>query len=50
MASCAPAAPSEWPVSDLVDEIIGMSSPKTLRTAPISLASPTGVEVPCGLR
>ena len=32
-ASCTPAAPSEWPVSDLVAEIGGMWSPKTSRIA-----------------
>ena len=33
-----------------VGDRIGIWSPNTLRTAPISLESPTGVEVPCGLR
>src|SRR5690606_1052057 len=47
--SCTPAAPSEWPVSDLVDWMCGILSPKTSRIAPISFESPTGVEVPCVL-
>ena len=49
MDSWTPAAPSEWPVSDLVEVIWGILSPKTSRIAPISLESPTGVEVPCVL-
>ena len=46
-----PVAPSEWPVSDLVAEIGGHLSPapNTSRIASISLRSPTGVEVACGL-
>ena len=46
---CAPAAPSECPVSDLVAEIIGHLSPNTARIASISFRSPIGVEVACGL-
>ncbi len=49
IASCTPAAPSEWPVSDLVAETGGHFSPNTARIASISLRSPIGVEVACGL-
>src|ERR1043166_6204090 len=48
-ASCTPAAPSEWPVSDFVAEMGGHLSPKTSRIASISLRSPIGVAVACGL-
>ena len=46
MASCTPVAPSEWPVSDLVDENGGTWSPNTACMARTSCMSPTGVEVP----
>ena len=46
IASCTPAAPSEWPHSDLVDEIAGASAPNTARIASSSAMSPTGVLVP----
>ena len=46
IASCAPTAPREWPVSDLVEENGGMFAPKTSRIADVSRWSPTGVEVP----
>ena len=49
IASCTPMAPSECPVNDLVAEIVGALLPNTARMASISLASPTGVPVPCGL-
>src|SRR6201997_2315379 len=48
-ASCTPAAPSEWPVSDFVAAIGGHLSPNTSRIASISLRSPIGVAVACGV-
>ena len=48
-ASTAPAAPSRWPIADLVDEI-GIrcaSSPSATLSASVSLRSLSGVEVPC---
>jgi hypothetical protein len=49
MASKAPAAPSAWPVMDLVEENGGTFEPNTVRMASISRRSPAGVEVPCRL-
>src|SRR5690606_36103568 len=46
IASCTLVAPSEWPVSDLVEENGGTASPNTARIARSSATSPTGVEVP----
>ena len=46
MASCTPAAPKEWPVSDLVEVIGGHWSPNTDLTALSSCMSPAGVLVP----
>ena len=46
IASWEPAAPSEWPVIDFVDENLGMPErPKTFTVACSSEMSPTGVEV-----
>src|SRR3546814_568239 len=51
IASTAPAAPSRWPIADLVDDIdtFFTASPNNRRTAPTSISSPSGVEVPCAL-
>src|SRR3546814_15985401 len=51
IASTAPAAPSRWPIADLVDDIdtFFTASPNNRRTAPPSISSPSGVEVPCAL-
>ena len=49
MASTAPAAPSRWPVIDLVELTGGISSPNTWRMAAVSQASFRGVEVPWAL-
>ncbi len=49
-ASSPPAAPSRWPVIDLVDDTISpffACSPKTFEIAWHSATSPCGVEVPC---
>jgi hypothetical protein len=50
-ASIAPAAPSRWPVADLVDDMVALpaASPSMRSTAPSSISSPRGVEVPCAL-
>src|SRR5690242_28465 len=50
-ASRAPAAPSRWPVIDLVEPKISRRawSRNTAFTAAVSAASPWGVEVPCAL-
>ena len=45
IASCAPAAPRECPLSDFVADMVGTLSPKTLRIAFASIISPCGVEV-----
>jgi hypothetical protein len=46
-----PAAPSVWPVIDLVELIAirGACSPKTRFTASVSASSLNGVPVPCAL-
>src|SRR5690606_31092824 len=51
IASTAPAAPSRWPIADLVEDIdtVLTASPNRRRTAPTSISSPSGVEVPCAL-
>ena len=51
IASTAPAAPSRWPVDDLVDDIdtFDAALPSSRSTAPSSISSPSGVEVPCAL-
>src|SRR5207253_675068 len=52
IASTAPAAPRQWPVAPLVDEtgvLRAFSSPSAIFSTRVSLASPTGVEVPCAL-
>src|SRR6266550_3032654 len=50
-SSNAPAAPSRWPVIDLVEPKINLRacSPNTVLTAAVSAASPCGVDVPCAL-
>src|SRR6185437_6462410 len=47
-ASTAPAAPSRWPIDDLVDDMVTLPAawPKSRSTAPNSISSPSGVEVP----
>src|SRR5690606_14391912 len=47
-ASIAPAAPSRWPVADLVELIAALAAawPSSRSTAPSSISSPSGVEVP----
>jgi hypothetical protein len=51
MDSTAPAPPSRWPIADLVEliETVEIASPNSLRTAPSSSSSPSGVEVPWAL-
>jgi hypothetical protein len=51
MASAPPAAPSMWPVMDLVEltAIRYARSPRARLTARVSAASPAGVEVPWAL-
>src|SRR4029079_18376766 len=51
IASTAPAAPSRWPIDDLVDDIdMRLAALPTRRcTAPSSISSPSAVEVPCAL-
>jgi len=51
MASTLPAAPSRWPIADLVEDIetLYACSPNSRFTAPSSISSPSGVEVPCAL-
>ena len=49
MASTAPAAPSRWPVIDLVELTGGISSPNTWRMAAVSHRSFMGVLVPWAL-
>src|ERR1051326_967138 len=50
-ASNAPAAPSRWPVIDLVEPKISFFAcvPNTAFTADVSAATPCGVDVPCAL-
>ena len=50
-ASTAPAAPSRWPIADLVEDIetFFIFSPNRRLTASASPTSPAGVEVPCAL-
>ena len=52
IASMPPAAPSRWPVIDLVELTIIFQawSPKARFIANVSARSPSGVEVPCALR
>src|SRR5262245_55834663 len=49
IASTAPAAPSRWPVADLVDDMASVPAalPNSRSTAPSSISSPIGVDVPC---
>jgi hypothetical protein len=51
MPSTAPAAPSRWPIADLVEDMARPpAAPSHSRsTAPSSRSSPSGVEVPCAL-
>ena len=51
IASIAPAAPSRWPVADLVELMVALptASPSRRSTAPSSISSPSGVEVPWAL-
>src|SRR5690606_14887720 len=51
IASTAPAAPRRWPTADLVELIttLGAASPRRRVTAPSSISSPSGVEVPWAL-
>jgi hypothetical protein len=49
IASSAPAAPRQWPVAPFVDETgvaRALSSPRASLMTRVSLASPSGVEVP----
>ena len=47
IASIAPAAPSAWPVTPLVEVTMGRRSPNTSAMAAASAASLSGVDVPC---
>ena len=51
IASTAPAAPSRCPIEDLVEDIVTRPAalPSSRVTAPSSISSPSGVEVPCAL-
>ncbi len=51
IASIAPAAPSRWPIADLVEDIVTLPAalPSRRSTAPSSISSPSGVEVPWAL-
>jgi hypothetical protein len=52
IASIAPLAPRQWPVAPFVEEIgvsRAFSSPSASLITLVSLASPSGVEVPCAL-
>src|SRR5262249_30215990 len=51
IASTAPAAASRWPIDDLVDDIaiLPAALPTMRWTAPSSISSPSGVEVPWAL-
>ena len=50
-ASMAPAAPSRCPVADLVELMVALAAalPSRRSTAPSSISSPSGVEVPWAL-
>ena len=50
-ASTAPAAPSRWPIADLVEDMATLPAawPSRRSTAPSSISSPSGVEVPWAL-
>ncbi len=50
-ASTAPAAPSRCPIDDLVDDMVALPAawPSSRSTAPSSISSPSGVEVPWAL-
>jgi hypothetical protein len=50
-ASTPPRAPSRWPCIDLVEFTASVRawSPKAALIAAVSLASPSGVDVPCAL-
>src|SRR3546814_2998118 len=47
IASTAPAAPSRWPIADLVDDIdtFFTASPNNRRTAPTSISPTTGAAI-----
>ena len=49
IASIAPAAPNRCPVADFVDDIVTFPRwlPINRVTAPSSISSPSGVDVPC---
>ena len=51
IASTAPAAPSRCPIADLVEDIdiLRRALPNSRLTAPSSISSPIGVEVPWAL-
>jgi hypothetical protein len=51
IASIAPAAPSRWPVADLVEDIAGLREAlaRSRSTARSSISSPICVEVPWAL-
>src|SRR5262245_23075509 len=51
IASTAPAAPSRWPIADLVEDIetFPAALPNRRSTAANSISSPIGVEVPWAL-
>src|SRR5262245_12400626 len=48
IASTAPAAPSKWPIDDLVEDIdnLPVALPYSRPTERSSISSPTGVDVP----
>ena len=48
-ASMAPAAPSEWPVTPLIDVTGGPGVPNSFAIASASAASLSGVDVPWAL-
>jgi hypothetical protein len=50
-ASTPPAAPSRWPVIDLVEltATFGARAPSKRLIALVSATSPSGVDVPCAL-
>ena len=49
ITSVMPPAPIMWPVAALVELTAGVQPSNTSLIAPISMLSPTGVEVPCAL-
>ena len=52
IASTAPAAPSRWPIADLVERhghAVAACSPSAVLIASVSARSLSGVEVPCAL-